>query len=446
MRLAVDPGTVRIGVARSDPRGVLATPLTVVRRGKGDLNALAALAAAEEAMEILVGLPRSLSGREGPAAATARQFAADLADRVAPLPVRLVDERFTTSTAHDALRAGGHDSRAPAADGRRGRRRGAARGGARVRAPHRPRARRPGDARQARAGRDRDERQLRSGDAAPWPAATTSRSWTTRCGEQDQPSALGTATEGAQPGYAPAAAYDGHAGQGGGYDQRPRPTRVRATPDQAYEQPGYDARDYGQPDPRTRPGYPRRARDRPAAVPAHRRPAGPARRRRQRSARHRRRSGRPASTTRGADPRGPARRRRPAARRAAAASATTRPRLPGAATAATARAATRARRQRDDAFLPGFGSRRRLRAAATRVRGDRRRPRPGRPAGPRRARRRTRRRPRSRPRPRPRRAAVRLRRRRTSACRRPRPRRRPRSPAATPAAHDGRGRQRRRRR
>jgi len=111
VRLAVDPGTVRIGVARSDPRGVLATPLTVVRRGKGDLDALASLAATEEAMEILVGLPRSLSGREGPASASARKFAADLAARVAPLPVRLIDERFTTSTAHEALRAGGHDSR-----------------------------------------------------------------------------------------------------------------------------------------------------------------------------------------------------------------------------------------------------------------------------------------------------------------------------------------------
>ena len=112
VRLAVDPGTVRIGVARSDPGGVLATPLTVVRRGKGDLAALASLAATENAMEILVGLPRSLSGREGAAAASAREFARTLAARVAPLPVRLVDERFTTSTAHEALRAGGHDSRA----------------------------------------------------------------------------------------------------------------------------------------------------------------------------------------------------------------------------------------------------------------------------------------------------------------------------------------------
>jgi putative Holliday junction resolvase len=112
VRLAVDPGSVRIGVARSDPSGVLATPLTVVRRGRGDLDALASLAAAEEAIEILVGLPRSLSGREGPAAAAAKRFAADLAARVAPLPVRLVDERFTTATAHEALRQGGRDSRA----------------------------------------------------------------------------------------------------------------------------------------------------------------------------------------------------------------------------------------------------------------------------------------------------------------------------------------------
>ena len=85
MRLAVDPGTVRIGVARSDPGGVLATPLTVVRRGKGDLDALASLATTENAMEILVGLPRSLTGRDGPAAVTARKFAADLAAKVAPL-------------------------------------------------------------------------------------------------------------------------------------------------------------------------------------------------------------------------------------------------------------------------------------------------------------------------------------------------------------------------
>ena len=112
MRLAVDVGSVRIGVARSDPGGVLASPLTVVRSGPGDLDALATLAASADAIEVIVGLPTSLSGREGAAAAAARSFAADLARRLAPVPVRLLDERFTTTQAHEALRRGGKDSRA----------------------------------------------------------------------------------------------------------------------------------------------------------------------------------------------------------------------------------------------------------------------------------------------------------------------------------------------
>jgi putative holliday junction resolvase len=112
VRLAVDVGSVRIGVARSDPGGILASPLTVVRSGPGELAELAALAVAAGAIEVIVGLPTSLSGREGSAAAAARRFAADLAGRLAPVPVRLVDERFTTTQAHDALRRSGKDSRA----------------------------------------------------------------------------------------------------------------------------------------------------------------------------------------------------------------------------------------------------------------------------------------------------------------------------------------------
>jgi putative Holliday junction resolvase len=112
VRLAVDVGSVRIGVARSDPGGVLASPLTVVRSGPGDLGTLATLAGSAEVIEVIVGLPTSLSGREGAAAAAARSFAAELAGRLAPVPVRLVDERFTTTQAHEALRRGGKDSRA----------------------------------------------------------------------------------------------------------------------------------------------------------------------------------------------------------------------------------------------------------------------------------------------------------------------------------------------
>lgn len=111
-RLAVDVGSARIGVARCDPDGLLASPLTTIRRGHGDLDSLASLAAGEGAIEVIVGLPTSLSGREGTAAAGAREFAADLAERLAPVPVRLVDERFTTTEAHDALRRGGKDARA----------------------------------------------------------------------------------------------------------------------------------------------------------------------------------------------------------------------------------------------------------------------------------------------------------------------------------------------
>jgi putative Holliday junction resolvase len=115
VRLAVDLGSVRIGVARSDPGGVLATPLTVLAAGpdaRAALAALARLVAGVGAVEVIVGLPTSLSGREGAAAAKARAFAAELAGRLAPVPVRLVDERFTTTEAHGALRRGGKDSRA----------------------------------------------------------------------------------------------------------------------------------------------------------------------------------------------------------------------------------------------------------------------------------------------------------------------------------------------
>jgi putative Holliday junction resolvase len=112
VRLAIDLGSARIGVAHCDGDGRLASPLATVPRGEGDLDGLAGLAAADDVIEVVVGLPVGLSGREGRAAAEARTFAARLARRVAPLPVRLVDERFTTVIAHDALRQGGSDSRA----------------------------------------------------------------------------------------------------------------------------------------------------------------------------------------------------------------------------------------------------------------------------------------------------------------------------------------------
>ena len=107
-RLGLDPGDARIGVARSDPSGFLATPVETVKRGRGDLARIGELVAeiAEDGtvLEVVVGLPRSLSGREGPAAVKVREWAAKLARRVAPVPVRLADERLTTVSAEAMLR------------------------------------------------------------------------------------------------------------------------------------------------------------------------------------------------------------------------------------------------------------------------------------------------------------------------------------------------------
>jgi putative pre-16S rRNA nuclease len=111
VRLGVDVGSVRVGVASSDPDGVLASPLATIRRGREDLSQIGRLAASRQAMEIVVGLPIGLSGNVGVAAERAREYAANLARAVAPVPVRLVDERFTTVLAHAALAEQGRDSR-----------------------------------------------------------------------------------------------------------------------------------------------------------------------------------------------------------------------------------------------------------------------------------------------------------------------------------------------
>ncbi|MBA8795106.1 putative Holliday junction resolvase [Friedmanniella endophytica] len=109
-RLAVDLGDARIGVAASDPGGALAVPVTTVTAGPGELDALVALVAEYEPIEVVVGLPRTLAGDEGIAATKIRRRAEALASRLAtdpqlssagiPVPsVRLVDERLSTAQA-----------------------------------------------------------------------------------------------------------------------------------------------------------------------------------------------------------------------------------------------------------------------------------------------------------------------------------------------------------
>lgn len=105
VRIGVDVGSVRVGVAVSDPDGILATPaVTLARRDDGrDLAELSALVVERGALEVVVGLPRSMSGAEGAAAVACRSYATALAQQIAPTPVRLSDERLTTVSAHRAL-------------------------------------------------------------------------------------------------------------------------------------------------------------------------------------------------------------------------------------------------------------------------------------------------------------------------------------------------------
>ncbi len=106
-RLGVDVGEVRVGVALSDPSGILATPLVTLNRdrpGGSDLAALAALVVEHEVVEVVVGLPRTLAGRHGAAACAAQDYARTLAERIgAGVPVRLTDERLTTVSATRVL-------------------------------------------------------------------------------------------------------------------------------------------------------------------------------------------------------------------------------------------------------------------------------------------------------------------------------------------------------
>jgi putative holliday junction resolvase len=107
-RLGIDVGTVRVGVAISDPDGILATPLVTLPRDNSttasdkvpsDMSAIEELVRVHETVQVIVGLPITLAGQEGHAAALARQYAAQLASVVDPVPVLLTDERMSTVAA-----------------------------------------------------------------------------------------------------------------------------------------------------------------------------------------------------------------------------------------------------------------------------------------------------------------------------------------------------------
>jgi putative Holliday junction resolvase len=111
--MGVDVGTVRVGVALSDPSGTLASPLETLQRAKdgADLDRLVELVVEHEVTEVVVGEPKHLSGASGASAQDASAYSQALADRVPEVPVLLIDERLSTVTAASSLRASGLDSR-----------------------------------------------------------------------------------------------------------------------------------------------------------------------------------------------------------------------------------------------------------------------------------------------------------------------------------------------
>ncbi|MBP2472929.1 putative Holliday junction resolvase [Crossiella equi] len=97
---------MRVGIALSDPAPMLASPLVTLSRDEKDgrdLTELVSLVTEHEVVEVIVGLPRTLAGRHGDAARIAAAYADQLAERVAPVPVRLTDERLTTVSASRML-------------------------------------------------------------------------------------------------------------------------------------------------------------------------------------------------------------------------------------------------------------------------------------------------------------------------------------------------------
>jgi putative Holliday junction resolvase len=106
--LGLDLGDARIGVAISDPERRLAVPVGTIHVGQppGELKAVAALVAEHDATLLVIGLPRSMSGDEGPRAALAREFGGAL-EAAVRVPIEFQDERLSTVEAERVLREAG---------------------------------------------------------------------------------------------------------------------------------------------------------------------------------------------------------------------------------------------------------------------------------------------------------------------------------------------------
>lgn len=109
VRIGVDVGSVRVGVARCDPEGILSIPVQTVRRQDdwSDIEDVCRIADEFDALEVIVGLPRHLKGAEGVSAKGARKYARRIKAARPKLRVALIDERMSSNQAHARLRASG---------------------------------------------------------------------------------------------------------------------------------------------------------------------------------------------------------------------------------------------------------------------------------------------------------------------------------------------------
>lgn len=117
VRLGIDVGQVRIGVARTDPQALMAVPVeTIARRAddssqEGFVNRIQQLVNDFSVMEVIVGLPLNLRGERTPSTSDALEFARTLAKSLPDVPIRLVDERLSTVSATRSLQSAGKSTR-----------------------------------------------------------------------------------------------------------------------------------------------------------------------------------------------------------------------------------------------------------------------------------------------------------------------------------------------
>ena len=109
VRIGVDVGKARVGVARSDIDGLMAVPSETLSREKA-LDELVTLLDYTSVLEWVIGLPLSLDGSETPSTTDAREFAHALVGRTS-VPARLVDERLSTVGAQAALHSANHSTK-----------------------------------------------------------------------------------------------------------------------------------------------------------------------------------------------------------------------------------------------------------------------------------------------------------------------------------------------